>query len=674
MNRNMTSKLGRILEHLSTGSLIYITTILAGLVSALWFGEVASHGLDAHHQGFMGRTAVDIFSGRTLYAQTWSFYQPLPQYLNALSLVIFGEKIISIQYMTVLGYALCSMGVTLLSHRLGGYRATFLAVAVFLASSPEVVQFVSAKLSAQPIWAIEMIMLPWPSVWALAFGLFAMRVGIKIINYDQPRITDLTILGILIGLTAASRLFSGVFLLIASIAVILFFCAQAKRRHLVFLTAIAFTTLTIFYLPSLMKMTIKELWAMQIGDASSFAVKGKSLTDIAHTYLSYFAEAIKLGNALFVSTLLIAAGYSKTQRTFTLITANTLVTAFTVSVFFSVLVHHETIWNQFLAIYSLNENSAICFALIAGFSIYKSRQANADMKWRISAVVGVLAVVLMLVGLAGYESFSYKIVSESQNVWPNILMAFSALALLILVYPMVANGKFFAHNFNKELLTAITLGIPALSQLFPVFEARHIFWSCIPLATVAISLAVKPPIPVPIGRINFILLTMMLIAPFSTTAIGYYERQIMARVQLNSGNFFDGMKIDPGVHKWLSPLMQSVEGYESKYPNTPLLFLGHNVAFGLMVNNKTVPNGYSLQSYNYTNDKEAIVFQQFVNRNKPIFWLEGYFVSQSADRKLIPESYCKIESSPPVDNITSFDDAIFAPCHQDNELGNSPSH
>jgi len=665
MKSNAT--IARILKQPAGGYAIYLYTILAGLISAIWFWGVANHGLDGHHQGFMARPAVDIFSGRTLYAESWSFYQPLPQYLNALSLLIFGDRITSLQYMTVIGYSLCGMGVALLSHRVAGYRAALLSVAVFLASSPEVVQFVSAKLSSQPIWAVELVMLPWPSVWALAFGLFSMVVGIKIVDAEQAKVSDFVLMGVLIGLTAASRLFSGVFLLAAFIAVVLFLRRQTKLPHLLLLIFISFITLLTFYLPSLMVMSLKELWSMQIGEASSFAIKGNGLGAVVLTYLSYFTDPIKIGSTLFVAVLLIAAGYTKTLRTFSLTTFNTLVCAFVINVVFAVLIHRESVWVQFSSVYSKHALWTIALAFLTGFSIWHSRQMGAPKKWRILAVAGSIAVALMLFKIIGYQNLSYKVISELQVVWPGILLALSALTIFMLIYTVVADGRAFADNIDKGVLAAIALGIPALSQLFPVCEARHIFWSCIPLATVAVSLAVRPLLSSRVGQFNTFVLAMMLIVPFSTTAIGYYERQATPRVKINSGTFLDGMMITPEFNSWLTPLLESIQHYENIHPNTPIIFLGHHNAFGLAAQNKAVPNRYALKQFNYGDPQEVIPFQQFISAYKPILWLEGSFAAQSNDRKLLPDSYCIIATMPLNKNINPFDSVILAPCHLDTE-------
>lgn len=644
----------------------FVFVIVAGLISALWFSGVAIQGLDAHHQGFMGRAAIDIFDGRTLYAESWSFYQPLPQYINALSLVLFGDKLASLQYMTVIGYSVCGMGVAMLAHRLAGYRAAFLAVAIFLAASPEAVQFLSAKRLSRPMWELEMVMLPWPSVWALAFGLFAMVVGIQIVDAEEPRHKSILVLGILIGLTAASRLFSGVFLLVAAILSLTIMCQRTKPHHVLLLFAVSTVTLVLFYLPSLGKMTPVDLWTMQITEAADFFAKDKRIFGIALTYLEYFSATVKITSTIFAALLLVAAGYAKDFRAFLVVSLNALVTALFVNAMYWILISPDAAWSQILSTYSGRTVLAMGFAIATGLSILRYRQFGNKKKWIPVAAAGSLATALLLSMMLIPRTISLQAISESQDAWPSILITFSALSVYAFFYTVVADGRAWLNSHDKGLLAAIFLGISAISQLFPIFEARHIFWACIPLVTVAVAAALRPTTSAPVGALNSLVLTLMLLAPFTATAIGYYERQVTPRVQLASAStFLDGLMIDPETNSWLMPLLQSVEQYEQRHPQTPIIFFGHNIAYGLVAQNRIVPNRYATKYFKYSEPFETAAIAKFVSEHKPIFWLEGPTLGLASDRRFVPAEYCNIGSAPAVKNVQPFGSIILAPCRTD---------
>jgi hypothetical protein len=359
--------------------------------------------------------------------------------------------------------------------------------------------------------------------------------------------------------------------------------------------------------------------------------------------------------------LLIAVGWADSRRSFSFSSIKILGTIFLINTIFEFLVHRGEVILNLKTIYSGIVIFTILSALLTGYSIWQSRQNGASTKWKIFTLIGMLSLVISLIQVLGYKDFSYKLISESQTIWPGVLMGLSALSLLMFVYSVAASRRDAAFKVNKVFLIATALGIPALSQLFPVFESRHIYWSCVPLATVAIAWVSSAVFIEKVRKINLLILSTVLTFPFSATAIGYYERQIEPRVKLEGAGFFDGLMLDPKLANWLLPLLASVRGYEQTKPQTPIIFIGHNFAFGLTVQNKLAANRYSLRQYNYIDPKDYKTFSMFVRKYKPIFWLEGSFIALSQNRDFVPKGYCLIGSAPSSE-VNSFATQILAPC------------
>lgn len=63
-------------------------------------------GIDLHHQGIMYNAAKCILQGKKLYVDTYFHYGPIVAYLHSLSLLILGDKLVSIQTITVLFYSI----------------------------------------------------------------------------------------------------------------------------------------------------------------------------------------------------------------------------------------------------------------------------------------------------------------------------------------------------------------------------------------------------------------------------------------------------------------------------------------------------------------------------------------------------------------------------------------
>lgn len=120
----------------------------------------ATLGMDAHHDGFMFKIALDLAHGKVLYRDTFTQYGILPSYIQALFILIFGERVLSIRIATVIVYVITFVLNYLIWKRYvkRGLALALNAVALFMA----------------PYYSMDNWFLPWPSVYSLMFTMLGV--------------------------------------------------------------------------------------------------------------------------------------------------------------------------------------------------------------------------------------------------------------------------------------------------------------------------------------------------------------------------------------------------------------------------------------------------------------------------------------------------------------------
>jgi hypothetical protein len=124
---------------------------------SIFFG---TRGFDHHHQGIMFNGAVSFFSDKgAIYRDFYYHYGPLAAGFHALGMLIFGQKLISLLYVTSLFYALATVQIyKILKLQFSVPFATFFSI-------------VSTLLAPYYFW----IYLPWSSVISIPIFLLIFR-------------------------------------------------------------------------------------------------------------------------------------------------------------------------------------------------------------------------------------------------------------------------------------------------------------------------------------------------------------------------------------------------------------------------------------------------------------------------------------------------------------------
>jgi hypothetical protein len=95
------------------------------LIVWLLLGRVALRGVDYHHQGLVFSEALRLLNGQTLYRDVFSQYGPVPAYMQAMSLMLFGKQISSLVILSLALHFASSVMMFLLWRRV---YSTYVAV------------------------------------------------------------------------------------------------------------------------------------------------------------------------------------------------------------------------------------------------------------------------------------------------------------------------------------------------------------------------------------------------------------------------------------------------------------------------------------------------------------------------------------------------------------------
>lgn len=172
--------------------IFFITFIISGYFSTI--------GTDPHHDGIILKPAIDVANGKMLFRDTFTQYGAFTTIIQALAIKIFGEYLITIQLLTAFFYGLISVLIYLIWSRFLSKKLAIFSWIVWLLLAPY----------------FSVVLLPWPSVYALFFQCLTLYF---ILKYFEVRNTKYILLaGIFGGSTFWFKQNVGAYTIAASIA------------------------------------------------------------------------------------------------------------------------------------------------------------------------------------------------------------------------------------------------------------------------------------------------------------------------------------------------------------------------------------------------------------------------------------------------------------------------
>jgi len=160
--------------------------------------------------------ALGVSKGLVLHRDIWSQYGPLPTYIQAVILSVFGSKLLYLQFLSVLISACSGTLAFSIFSKLYGVRCAATAVAIWALSAPFM------------LWALH----PWPTDFALLFFLIAIYFVCQGEKYSQ--IFIFLIAGFLVGLSFWSRLNTGLCIFVSTFLAIGLNLSWRKARIFIY--------------------------------------------------------------------------------------------------------------------------------------------------------------------------------------------------------------------------------------------------------------------------------------------------------------------------------------------------------------------------------------------------------------------------------------------------------
>lgn len=260
----------------------YFFEILIFLILFFFISHFALLNIDVLHQGLVFSASMRILEGYPLFHPTLYAYGPIPPYLNAILMAIFGKSLYTIQIITTIIYSLSGVFLFLIWNR---FFPKFLSFIFIL---------LSFLLAPFLFWEFH----PWSSVYALFFSLITL---ILLFNFiDSGNLKILFAVGILCALCFWSRQTNGLMLLI-SICIYLFIVNNNFKKSFIFFICgflcFFILGLLIFFINEPIKTWIntafldKLHWAISIGGGTDNLSLSTHLNHIVNKLFAFSPTA-----------------------------------------------------------------------------------------------------------------------------------------------------------------------------------------------------------------------------------------------------------------------------------------------------------------------------------------------------------------------------------------------
>ena len=201
----------------------YARSFIVFSVLLTLFLPLSNRSIDYHHQGLIFSMAHGVSKGLVLYRDIWSQYGPIPTYIQAIFLFVFGSKLLYLQILSVLISAWSGTLAFSIFSKLYGIGCAATAVAIWALSAPFM------------LWPLH----PWPTDFALLFFLIAIYLVCQREKYSQNFV--FLVAGFLVGVSFWSRINTGVCIFVSTFLAIGLSLSWRRARIFVygFFTCIA---------------------------------------------------------------------------------------------------------------------------------------------------------------------------------------------------------------------------------------------------------------------------------------------------------------------------------------------------------------------------------------------------------------------------------------------------
>jgi hypothetical protein len=142
---------------------------------------------------------------------------------------------------------------------------------------------------------------------------------------------------------------------------------------------------------------------------------------------------------------------------------------------------------------------------------------------------------------------------------------------------------------TSSSLLAITVSVASLSQIYPVVEARHLWWAAVPASGFALSVF-RDVVSVRSMRTAF---TTLVVSCVSVGALVDLHRNLSVdRVRVTNNDVLNGMYFDASYFKYFENNLNSLAAYAKAHPRTPIINMCADGLFQSVTGSPEMPDPY----------------------------------------------------------------------------------
>ena len=213
------------------------------------------------------------------------------------------------------------------------------------------------------------------------------------------------------------------------------------------------------------------------------------------------------------------------------------------------------------------------------------------------------------------------------------VLSVSAIAILILLARSISSG---VQNPFDLLQAGIV--IAASSQLYPVVESRHLWWSAIP----AMGLFVATSANYLVRREKSIVVGLLIGLPLTvTTTSDVLANLRLPRVEIEHLSVLRGMYFDKSYYAYFKENFNSLFFYLTEHPNTPVLNLCADGLFASITGVSDMADAYYVEWSFRSGAVSDVHRQDWVKSHGAIAWIcppspDEYAVADAYGLRVVP--------------------------------------
>jgi hypothetical protein len=519
---------------------------------------------DEHHDGLMLKNALDVYAGLIPYKQSYNQYGFLPSVLEAALMHVLGPTLLTLKLAAVIAYAFAAGTLVLVFRRAMPLVAAVGAVAIWMVAQPEVS-------------STSLVFLPWPSIFAVAFIAAATLCHLRSFEADRQAAVWAGASGVSAVAVMCCRLSVGTVLVAALVVDYLVRSMRGERAWRLFTAFLAAVLVT----TGIVVLTMLALGALR--------------PMIQQTILQPEAYFGQIGPLTFFWDVLPPA----------------------------------VAWLLGVGFCCLGLRWMLGF-VAERYGEHTSRLVGLTL----TALLPTAAVVLtqtgaIVVPLASWWPSSVVAWEPGWLSWAAIEVAAALLAVVLAAQACLAAlgglllGMRRVRSFAPPALTTIAfVGAAGIAQFYPVFEARHMYYSCVP----AIGLLVWQLLRIA-GRRPLAAVVVLLVVsavPAAASVRGAINKLDVPEAHLPAFAVLSGT-IESPLDVPYTPLLVALKSAYAARPNAPMLNLSEDALWGSLGRNMSNPDAYFVTWPCPANPASD---SRFIFKDRPFIWWESLYPAQ----------------------------------------------